>query len=282
MGISTKKRIKTIAHYLVLGFFAYVFLFPLVFMVVSSLKGNEIQILKDMSSIKAFIPYGEIGLTNYFDVLNRMNIGRFLFNSTFITIVSVSIGVIFNSMLAFALARMDFRFKNVILIGVLALIIVPIESILIPMLLMVNKMGIIDTYVVQILPFIADAFSIFLFYQSFIDLPKELDEAAIVDGAGYFKIYWKLAMPLSKPIIATAFIMNALTRWGDLLWPLMVTRGETYRPLTVAMQQLFTLRPIMWGDIFAFATIITLPILIMFLVFQKQFIESIASTGIKG
>ena len=121
-----------------------------------------------------------------------------------------------------------------------------------------------------------------LFYQSFIDLPKELDEAAIVDGAGYFRIYWTLAMPLSKPIISTAFIMNALVRWGDLLWPLMVTRGETYRPLSVGMQQLFTIQPIMWGDVFAFATIITLPILIMFLVFQKQFIESIASTGVKG
>ncbi len=211
-----------------------------------------------------------------------MNIGRFLFNSVFITTVTVTIGIIFNSMLAFALARMEFRFKKIILIGVLALIIVPIESILIPMLLMVNKMGIIDTYTVQILPFIADAFSIFLFYQAFIDLPKELDEAAIVDGAGYFRIYWNLAMPLSKPIIATAFIMNALTRWGDLLWPLMVTRGEAYRPLPVAMQQLFTLRPIMWGDVFAFATIITLPVLVMFLIFQKQFIESIASTGVKG
>ncbi len=158
-----------------------------------------------------------------------MNIGRFLFNSVFITTVTVTIGIIFNSMLAFALARMEFRFKKIILIGVLALIIVPIESILIPMLLMVNKMGIIDTYTVQILPFIADAFSIFLFYQAFIDLPKELDEAAIVDGAGYFRIYWNLAMPLSKPIIATAFIMNALTRWGDLLWPLM---GNSWRGLS--------------------------------------------------
>lgn len=282
MSYTRKKRIKKVLHYAALLFFAYIFLFPVVFMIVSSLKGNEIQIIKDMSSIRAFIPYGDIGLTNYFDVFGRMKIGRYLFNSVFITCTSVTIGILFNSMLAFALARMDFRFKKVILIGILALIVVPVESVLIPMLLMVNKMGIIDSYTVQILPFVADAFSIFLFYQSFIDLPKELDEAAIVDGAGYFRIYWTLAMPLSKPIISTAFIMNALVRWGDLLWPLMVTRGETYRPLTVGMQQLFTIQPIMWGDVFAFATIITLPILVMFLLFQKQFIESIASTGVKG
>lgn len=282
MSYILRRRIKNIVHYIVLAFFTYVFMFPLIFMIISSFKGEELQIIKDMSSIKAFIPYGEISFQNFIDVFNRMKIGKFLFNSTFITLISVSIGVIFNSMIAFALARMQFRFKNVILIGILALIIVPIESILIPMLLLVNKMGIVNTYTVQIIPFVADAFSIFLFYQAFLDLPKALDEAAIVDGAGYFRVYWNIALPLIKPVMATAFILNALARWGDLLWPLMVTRGETYRPLTVAMQQLFTLRPIMWGDVFAFAVIITLPVLVMFLVFQKQFIESIASTGVKG
>jgi len=251
-------------------------------MIVSSLKGDEMQIIKDMSSLKAFIPYGEINFQNYIDVFERLDIARFLFNSVFITGVTISIGVIFNSMLAFALARMEFRFKKIILFAILALIIVPIESILIPMLLIVNKMDIINTYTVQIIPFVADAFSIFLFYQSFLDLPKALDEAAIVDGASYFKIYWKVALPLSKPVIVTALILNGLARWGDLIWPLMVTRGETYRPLTVAMQQFFTLRPIMWGDVFAFSVIITVPVLIMYLLFQKQFKESVASTGVKG
>ena len=282
MGLSAQKRLLKGFQYAALIFFVYIFLFPMVFMIIASLKGNEFQIVKDMSSIKAFLPYGEIGLQNYFDVFNRLNIGRFLFNSVFITSTTVCIGIVFNSMIAFAMARMEFRFKSIILMLVIALIIVPIESIIIPMLLLVNEMGIIDTYVVQILPFIADAFLIFMFYQAFLDLPKELDEAAIVDGASYFRIYWNIALPLIKPTVATAFITNAIARWGDLLWPVMVTRGETYRPLPVAMQQLFTIRPVMWGDVFAFATIITLPILIMFLLFQRQFVESIASTGVKG
>lgn len=282
MSLSLQNRIKKIARYAALIFFVYIFLFPMVFMIVASLKGNEIQIVKDMSSIKAFLPYGEIGLRNYFDILDRMNIGRFMFNSVFITLTTVTIGVVFNSMLAFALARMEFKFKKIILSLVIALIIVPIESIIIPMLLIVNEMGIVDSYTVQILPFIADAFLIFMFYQAFLDLPKALDEAAIVDGASYFRIYWNISMPLIKPTVATAVITNAIARWGDLLWPVMVTRGETYRPLPVAMQQLFTIRPIMWGDVFAFATIITLPVLIMFLIFQKQFVESIASSGVKG
>lgn len=282
MGLSAQKRLLKGLQYTALIFFVIVFLFPMVFMIVASLKGNEIQIVKDMSSIKAFLPYGEVGLQNYLDVFNRMPIAKFLFNSVFITMTTVCIGVFFNSMLAFALARMEFRFKNLILMLIIALIIVPIESIIIPMLLLVNEMGIIDTYTVQILPFIADAFLIFMFYQAFLDVPKALDEAAIVDGASYFRIYWQIAMPLIKPTVATAFITNAIARWGDLLWPVMVTRGETVRPLPVAMQQLFTVRPIMWGDVFAFATIITLPVLIMFLIFQRQFVESIASSGVKG
>jgi len=282
MSYTLYKRLLKILRYAALLFFVYIFLFPMVFMIVASLKGDEFQIVTDMSSIKAFIPYGSIGLQNYFDILARMNIGKFLFNSVFITLTTVSIGIIFNSMLAFALARMEFKFKGLILALVIALIIVPIESIIIPMLLLVNEMGIIDTYTVQILPFVADAFLIFMFYQAFLDLPEALDEAAIVDGASYFRIYWNIALPLIKPTVATAFITNAIARWGDLLWPVMVTRGEAVRPLPVAMQQLFTIQPIMWGDVFAFATVITLPVLIMFLIFQKQFVESIASSGVKG
>lgn len=281
-GLRRKKAIKTLIQYLFLGLLAYIFLFPTIFMIVSSLKQNELQIMKDMSSFKAFIPYGSLGLQNYFDVFKRMNFGRFFMNSVLVVGITVAIGVVVNSMIAFSLARLNFRGKKLLVSIIIALLIVPIEAIVIPMLLIVNNFGILDSYIVQILPFIADAFIIFLFYQSFLDLPKSLDEAAIVDGASYFRIYWQIAMPLSKPIIVTSLILNSLARWGDLLWPTMVTRGETYRPLTVAMQQLFTLAPKMWGDIFAFATMITLPILILFLVFQKHFIKSIASTGIKG
>jgi multiple sugar transport system permease protein len=281
-SLRRRKIIKNTIKYIILIFLAYIFLFPTAFMIISSLKQDEMQIIRDMSSYKAFIPYGSLGFQNYKDVFERMNFGRFFFNSVFVTGVTIVIGVIINSMIAFALARLQFKGRKFLVALIIALLIVPIESIVIPMLLLVNNFGILDSYTVQIIPFIADAFIIFLFYQSFSDLPKSLDEAAIVDGASYFRIYWNIAMPLSKPIIVTSLILNFLSRWGDLLWPIMVTRGETYRPLPVAMQQLFTLEPKMWGDIFAFATMVTLPILILFLLFQKQFIKSIASTGIKG
>jgi multiple sugar transport system permease protein len=258
------------------------FLFPIIFMLVSSIKANESQIVRDMSRLVAFVPYGELGLQNYRDVFDQMPFGRFMFNSVFVVGSTVFGGLVINSMIAYALARLRFRGRQFILALVIALIIIPFEAVAIPLLLMVNRFGWLDSYHVQIIPFIADAFSIFLFYQFFIGLPKDLDEAALVDGASPFRIYWNIILPLSRPVFATVAILQFLANWGKFLWPLMVTRGETYRPLPVAMQQFFSYDPKVWGDIFAFASMITIPVLIVFLLFQKWFVQSVASSGIKG
>ncbi len=282
--VETKgKKIASITgRYLVLVILAIIFVFPTVYLFVSSLKNNEMQIIQDMSSIKAFIPYGDIGLQNYKDLFSRMNFLRFFMNSVIITGSVIVIGTFFNSMLAYSLARLEFKGKKFLLTLIIALMIIPIEAIVVPLMLIMNEAGLINTYSVQILPFVSEAFIIFLFYQSFVGIPKDLDEAARIDGAGYFRIYWQFILPLSVPTIVTTVILNSLARWGDLLWPVMVTRGAEVRPLPLAMQQLFTVEPKMWGDIFAFASLSTLPILILFIVFQKQFVSSIASSGVKG
>jgi multiple sugar transport system permease protein len=277
-----RKQVIVGIKYLVLIVLALFFLFPLVFMFVSSIKNNESQIIGDMSSLAAFIPHGELGLKNYFDVFDQMPFLRFMFNSVLIVISTVLGGLIFNSMIAYALARLRFKGRNIIIYLIIALIIIPIESVVIPLLLMVNRFGWLDSYHVQIIPFIVDAFSIFLFYQFFIGLPKSFDEAAMIDGANPFQIYWKVIIPLSRPVFASVAILQFLMRWGDFLWPLMVTRGYEYRPLPVAIQQFFSQDPKMWGDIFAFASMITIPSLVIFLLFQKWFVRSVASSGIKG
>lgn len=277
-----RKNLSMILNYSLLIVIALFFLFPIVFMFVSSIKNNETQIIRDMSSISAFIPYGELGLKNYFDVFKQMPFGRFMFNSVFIVGSTVLTGLVLNSMIAYALARLRFKGRGLILSVIIALIIIPTEVVVIPLLLMVNRIGWLDSYQVQIVPFIVDAFSIFLFYQFFIGLPKSLDEAAKIDGANPFQVYWKIIVPLSKPVFATVAILQFLFRWGDFLWPLMVTRGYEYRPLPVAIQQFFSQDPKVWGDIFAFASMVTIPSLIIFLLFQKWFLRSVASSGIKG
>jgi len=268
---------------------AVFFLFPIVFMLVSSIKNDEMQVMADMSTLFAFVPRGDLGFTNYNDVFQSLEFGRLLFNSTFIMLVTVITGLIVNSLIAYALARLNFKGRALLLGVIVALIIVPFEAVAVPLLLLVNRLPWfggattwLDTYHVQIIPFIADAFSIFLFYQFFINIPKDLEEAALVDGASRFRIYWTIILPLSRPIFATVAILQALANWNRFMWPLMVTRGVEVRPLTVGMQAFFGQDPRLWGDLMAFASMITIPVLIVFLLFQKWFVQSVASTGIKG
>ena len=276
-----KTRTKVI-QYILLIVLTLLFIFPTVFMIISAVKEDELQILRDMTGVLGFVPYGPLGFQNFGDVFSQMAFGRFFFNSILIVSVTVTLGLFVNSMIAYALARLRFKGSNFIIMFIVALLIIPIESIVLPMLLMVNSWGIVDTYQVQILPFIADPLYIFLLYQFFRDLPKSLEEAAVIDGLSYFGIYRSITLPLSKPALVSVAILASIARWGEFLWPLLVTRVSTYRPLTVAMQQLFSIDPKYWGDIFAFATMMTLPLLIIFVIFQKHFVESIARTGIKG
>lgn len=282
VGYRIRKGVRLGLNYLVMILLGIFFLFPIVFMLVSSFKNNETQVLRDMSTLYAFVPRGELGIQNYRDVFREMPFERFMFNSTFIVTTMVFFGLIVNSLMAYALARLRFKGRAFLVSVVIALIIIPFEAVAVPLLLMVNRFGWLDTYHVQIIPFIADAFSIFLFYQFFIGLPKDIEEAALVDGASHLRIYWNIIVPLSRPVFATVAILQFLTHWGDFLWPLMVTRGPEVRPLTVAMQQFFGRDPKVWGDIMAFAAMITIPVLIVFLFFQKWFVQSVATSGVKG
>ncbi len=284
-----KKSIKLTATYFLLVILAAFFLFPIIFMIVSSLKNNEMQVIADMGGFEAFIPIGDIGLQNYFDVFSQMEFGRLVLNSLVIVLLTVVLGLLVNSLAAYALARINFKGRDFIKAIIIALIIVPFESVAVPLLMLVNKLPWfggqttwLNSYHVQIIPFIADAFSIFLFYQFFIGLPKDLEEAALVDGASRLRIFWQIVLPLSRPVYATVAILQFLTHWGDFLWPLMVTRGIEVRPLTIGMQVFFGQDPRLWGDLMAFSTMITLPVLIVFLLFQKWFVRSVASSGIKG
>jgi multiple sugar transport system permease protein len=276
-------------YYLLMILLAVFFLFPTVFMVVSSLKTNEGQLLQDLSTLNAFIPYGNISLQNYSDASQRLPFALYMVNSVLIVTSIVVLGLFVNSLTAYALARIPFPGRKLIVVLIVVAIVIPFESVVVPLLLMVNQFPWFDgsttwvnSYQVQIIPFIADAFSIFLFYQFFVDIPKTIEDAALVDGAGRWRIYWQVVVPMARPVFATVAIWQFLTHLGDFLWPLLVTRGDTYRPLMVGMAAFFGQAPLKWGDVMAFATMITLPMLILFLIFQKWFLRTAALTGTKG
>lgn len=271
-----------------------VFAFPIVFMFVSSFKPDA-QIFADLTTWRAFAPVGDISLANYRGVFDRVPAGRMLLNSIAISTTTVVLGIFINSLAAFALSRMRWRGQRVVLTGLIATLIVPFETFALPLVWWINKLpwlelqgfrlvlteGWLDTYQVQVLPFVANAFSIFLFYQYFSTIPKELDEAARVDGASWFGIYRRIVMPLSGPAIATVAILTFLPAWNSYLWPLMVVQSEEYRPVMVGIQYFFQLN-VAWGQVMAYASMITVPVLALFLAFQRAFIGSIASAGVKG
>jgi multiple sugar transport system permease protein len=264
---------------------------PLLFMIISSFKPDA-QIFSDLTSVRAFLPVGELNLANYQGVFQRVPFAQFLANSVLISVSTVVLGLVVNSMAAFALSRIRFSGQKLILGIVLATLIVPFETMALPLLWWVNKLpfydfvngyseGWLDTYQVQIVPFVANAFSIFLFYQYFDSIPKELDEAATVDGAGWFRIYRSIVMPLAGPAVATVAILTFLPAWNSYLWPLMVVQTESLRPAMVGIDYFKQLN-VSWGQIMAYASIITVPVLILFVAFQRSFINSIASSGVKG
>ena len=256
---------------------------PLMMAVTISLNPNEQRILVEMGTWRAFVPT-VISAQNYIEVWTDPvhPFPRYLFNTTLITLTTLVLSVLFNSMAAFVLAQGNIGGRKALIALILATLVVPSESLVLPQLMLASWAGIIDSYEVQILPGVANAMAIFLFYQFFTRLPKDLIEAARVDGFSFFQIYRHIAMPLSKPVISAIAVLQFLEIWNSYLWPVMVTRGPEFRPLSVAMSAYFGTNQASWGNIMAFAVSMAIPVILFFLLLQKQFIASVVSSGVKG
>jgi multiple sugar transport system permease protein len=275
-----KNHLATTLSYLSLLLFALLFIAPIMLMLVGSLK-PEAQVLVEAGDWRAFWP-NEASLSNYRDVFERVDFTRYLFNSLFITLMILGPGLLLNAFAGYAFARLPWRGRDLLFSLVLAVMIIPLEAIAVPLFYMVSIAGWRDTYLVQILPFVANAFSIYLFYTYFIGLPRELEEAARMDGAGVLRTFFSIILPNAKPVFASVAILTFLTQWGAFLWPLMVTSSETVRPLPLAIATFHGLPPLQWGDIFAFGVMMVSPILVVFLLFQRWFVRGVSATGIKG
>jgi multiple sugar transport system permease protein len=267
------------ASYVVMGLLAIFFVVPLLFMLVSSIKPNS-KVLEESDSLRAFLPTAFEN--NYARALGMSGFGRLFVNSVIITGSVVVVGTVVNSMAGFALARVRFRGQRILLAFVVALFIVPFQAVALPLLLMMSNVGLTNTLVVQILPFIASPFFIYLFYSFFLELPRELDEAARIDGAGAIRVFRSIALPLAGPMLATSAILNFVFVWGDLFWALMVTHDPAVRPVALGLSVAQDTHPIPWGDVMAMATAIAAPALVAFVIFQRAFVRSIARSGIRG
>ncbi|WP_010277571.1 carbohydrate ABC transporter permease [Paenibacillus senegalensis] len=275
------KGTRTFLMYALYFAIAIIFVGPMIYLFVASLKPDN-QIVADMSSIKGFIPYGDLSLQNYINVFKKMDFMKYFMNSLISSLLVVLLGTLVNSMIGYSLGLLQFKGKNLVVAMIIALMIIPSEAVIINRMLVATELNMLNTMSVLVIPALAYPVYVFLFYNHFKGIPKELLQAAVIDGSGYIRSFWTIMLPLSKPILATVGIMTFIRRWGDLIWPTLVTRDDTYRTLPQAMRSLYSDAYTYWGEIFAFGSMVTIPTLIIFLVFQKQFIQSLASSGIKG
>lgn len=286
----TDHPLLLVGRYLPLVTLAILFAFPVVFMVMSSLKPMA-QLLEDTSSLAAFLPVGQISLSNYSAAFERAPIGLFMANSLLVTGVTVVGSLFLCSLAAFSCTFMRWKGRDAVLAIILATTIVPFEAVVIPLLLLVSRLpwidrtglhfGWLNSYSVQIVPFLADGTTVFLFAQYFRSLPQELIEAAQADGAGWWRIYRSIVMPLAGPVVATAAILKFLAMYNQYLWPLMVVQDEAYRPVMVGLQYFYQ-ENVPWGEVMAYLSLITVPVLVFYVLLQRAFIASIAASGIKG
>lgn len=277
----TKKHVTNTLFYVLYVAVAILFLAPLLFLFISSMK-EETQLISDMTTLKAFVPYGKMSLENYVQVFEKMDFLHYFRNSALNAILQVAVGLLVNGMMGYALGLLEFRGRKFLVSLMISLTIIPTEAVVINRFLVAVNLGVVNTLWALALPNLAIPMYIYLFYQHFRGMPKDLVEAAVIDGESYAGIFFKIMTPLSKPIYATVAIMSFIRAWGDLLWPTLVVRDNTWMTLPQKLRSLNDSVYTYWGQIFAFSAMVTLPILIVFLAFQKQFVQSVAMTGIKG
>jgi multiple sugar transport system permease protein len=263
---------------------ALVIISPLFMLLFASLKDDRFQIMAEMGTFKAFWVSNPT-LNNYREVATfsgELAFGRYLINSMIILFSTVIGGLIINSMAGFVLAWGSIRGKAFILALVIALYVIPQESIIMPLIIMVSRAGFTDGYLVQIVPWLASPLYTFLFYQFFAQLPKDLVEAGHVDGASIFRIYRSIFLPLSLPPLATVAILMGIESWNQYLWPILATQSSYARPISVGIASFFGEDSIFWDRAMAASVLMTLPILIFYLAFQRWFVSSFVGSAIKG
>jgi len=222
-----------------------------------------------------------VAWSNYSDLFSRFDFGRYLWNSVFITVVATLITLIVNSMAAFALAKYEFKGRNTALIVIVSTLMVPQTIVLVPAFLVVSELGLLNTPWGVILPGVATPTGVFLLRQYMLTIPDELLDAARMDNASEWRIYWRIVLPLAAPALAVLAIFSVMWRWNDFLWPLVVlTRSENFT-LQLALNSFQGEMSTEWNNLLAMTVLTLLPITAVFAFLQRYITAGIASTGIK-
>ena len=279
-----RKIFKGIGIHSVLIFLSVLSLFPFLWLISTALKGIDENIFQYPPQ---FIP-SSLTFENFSGVWKQIPFLLYFFNSFVVAFFTVTLNLIFSSLAAYPLARMDFKGKNFVFYLILSTIMVPFQAIMLPVYLIILKLNLIDTagfipgYLGLILPFAVNAFGIFLMRQAFMAIPKELEEAAFVDGCSVFKIWLKILLPMVTPTLAVLAIFTFIGSWGEFLWPSIVLTQKNLYTLPVGVNDLQGMFSANWRYIAAGSIISIIPIVIFFVSMQKYFVSGQNEGAVKG
>lgn len=268
-----------VAFLLILSVF---FLFPVIWMLANSFKPDA-AITADMNSVAAFIPPVPGGgfLDNYISILTDTKFVRYMANTLFYAAILIVLGIIVNGLAGYALAKINFPFRDQWLLVILMLLIVPTETVITIHFLFIAKLGLLDTVVGYILPMIVNPFNIFLFRQVFVSLPDDVYEAAQLDYCGPVKYFFTMVLPMSKTVVATVSVFTFLGVWNDYLWPSLVFTSSDLLTAQIGLNSITANDNTTMGQTLAVITLVTIPVIIIYALFSKQIVAGVMSTGSK-
>lgn len=279
-----KKIFSKTAIHTVLIITSLLSIFPFIWLLSTSLKGvNE-----DIFAYPPTIIPQDFTFANYVDVWNRVNFIGYFMNSMIVAALTVILNLVLSSLAAYPLARMNFKGKKVVFFSILATIMIPFQAIMLPVYIITLKLHLIDSvnnvmgYIGLVMPFAVSAFGIFLMRQAFMKVPREVEEAAIVDGCNILQMFVKVVLPMVKPTLAVLAVFTFIGSWGEFLWPsIMLTKDSMYT-LPVGINNLQGMFSSNWRFIAAGSIIATIPIIIFFLAMQRYFISGENDGAVKG
>lgn len=249
-------------------------IFPLFWMLTSAFKPA------DEVTNGSLIP-AQPTFDNFVYVFTQVPFLRYLFNSFFVSAVVTVISLWLHSMAAYALARLKFRGRDTIFILMFSTMLITLPAIIVPLFLVVRQLGMLDSYLGLIVPALFNAFGIFMLRQFYLSIPNELEEAAHVDGASYWKIYWRIILPLSRPVLAALAVFFFLANWNAFIWPLTIIADQDLTVVQVGISSFQQQYASNFNYVLAAATVAAIPTLVIFFIFQRQIVESIKTSGLK-
>jgi ABC-type glycerol-3-phosphate transport system permease component len=276
------KIVGVTAIYLVLIVMSIITIFPLLWGVASSLRPDE-ELFKFVTpfSKHTFIPQ-QFTFNAYVRLFVDFNFRQPILNTIIVSIGTICFGFVVNGLAAFAFAIFHFKFKKIIYAIILLSFMIPFESIAMPLYNVVNQFGWVDTLHGIVIPGIADGLVLFLLTQFFRDIPVSLIEAALVDGARWLTIFFKIIIPSSAPVFVTAGLMTFMNQWNSYLWPLLVARTRKFQMIQIALNSFRGEHFTLWSCVYAGSIISAIIPLLLFFPFQKYFVQGITSSGVKG